>query len=43
MSHHEFMLIMFDIVEINIPQSATDNSFPLPTMIRNGGMTCPNM
>ena len=34
---------MFDVVKIHTHQPATDNSFPLSTMLCNGGMTCPNM
>ena len=37
------MLAMVDVVEIHTPQPATDNSFPSSTMLRKGGMTCPNM
>ena len=39
----EFMLAMFDVVKIHTHQPATDNSFPSSTMLRNGGMTFPNM
>ena len=39
----EFMLAMFDVVKIHTHQPATDNCFPSSTMLRNGGMTCPNM
>ena len=38
----EFMLATFDVVKIHTHQPATDNS-PSSTMLRNGGMTCPNM
>ena len=38
-----FMLAMFDVVKIHTHQPATDNSFPSSTMLRNGGMTFPNM
>ena len=34
---------MFDVVKIHTHQPATDNTFPSSTMLRNGGMTCPNM
>ena len=39
----EFMLAMFDVVKIHTHQPATDNSFTSSTMLRNGGMTFPNM
>ena len=39
----EFLLAMFDVVKIHTHQPATDNSFTSSTMLRNGGMTFPNM
>ena len=38
LSHHEFMLAMFDVVEMHTPEPATDSSTPSSTMLRNGGM-----
>ena len=39
LSHHEFMLAMFDVVQMHTPEPATDSSAPSSTMLRNGGMT----
>ena len=36
-------LFCVHVVKIHTHQPATDNSFPSSTMLRNGGMTFPNM